>query len=209
MADRDLIQREWIHELAPEQARVRCRYKRHARRILAYTVQLEIYNQGIWQPVVRFDSQIAEANLAEKKAARDGLKMSLKLLQAPPRAEEVKVQILAVDQAKLTDLLTNISNLHADKFADKALASGARGVGIRDSPTPLGRVIETASVQEPFGGDDMAGRYANIIGQFAQQAFPKLASAPSRLFPPQGNDHCFELGGNLVGVAVRSSRPVG
>lgn len=56
MADRDLIQREWIHELAPEQARVRCRYKRHARRILAYTVQLEIYNQGIWQPVVRFDN---------------------------------------------------------------------------------------------------------------------------------------------------------
>jgi len=58
------------------------------------------------------------------------------------------------------------------------------------------------------GMDGAAGRHANIVGQFAQQAFPKLASAPSRLFPPQGDDHRFELGGKLVGVAVGSSRPI-
>jgi len=56
MADTGLIQREWIYELLPQQARVRCRYKRHARRILEFTVQLEIHNQEIWQPVVRFDN---------------------------------------------------------------------------------------------------------------------------------------------------------
>ena len=58
------------------------------------------------------------------------------------------------------------------------------------------------------GVNGAAGRHANIIGQFAQQAFSELASAPSRLFPPQGDDHGFELCGKLVGVAVGSSRPI-
>jgi hypothetical protein len=62
------------------------------------------------------------------------------------------------------------------------------------------------AVQDGVNG--AAGRQANIVGQFAQQAFPELASAPSRLFPPPGDDHGFELGGKLVGVTVRRSRPI-
>lgn len=50
------IQREWLQELAPELVRLRCRYRREGRRIIDYTVQLEILNQGRWQPVVRFDN---------------------------------------------------------------------------------------------------------------------------------------------------------
>ena len=49
-------EREWIHELSPQEARVRCRYRRSARRIVEYTVQLEILYQGDWRPVVRFDN---------------------------------------------------------------------------------------------------------------------------------------------------------
>src|ERR1700730_7301805 len=56
------------------------------------------------------------------------------------------------------------------------------------------------------GMDGAAGGYADIVGQFAQQAFPKLASAPSWFLSPQGDDHRFELGGKLVGVAVGSWR---
>ena len=53
------------------------------------------------QPIVQLDMQIAQANLAEKTATRDGLKASLQLLQAPPRAEELKAQESAIEQAKL------------------------------------------------------------------------------------------------------------
>jgi hypothetical protein len=56
MADSGLVQREWVHELAPERARVRCRYKRQGKSIVEFTVQLEIQNQGRWRPAVRFDN---------------------------------------------------------------------------------------------------------------------------------------------------------
>ena len=52
------------------------------------------------QPVVQLDTTIADANLADKTAARDGANASLALLQAPPRAAELKSQELAVEQAK-------------------------------------------------------------------------------------------------------------
>ena len=52
-------------------------------------------------PIVELDSRIARANLAEKIATRDGLTASLKLLQAPPRPQELKQQELAVQQARL------------------------------------------------------------------------------------------------------------
>jgi HlyD family secretion protein len=51
------------------------------------------------QAIVQLDTRIAQANLAEKTAARDGLQASLDLLKAPPRAEELKGQELAVEQA--------------------------------------------------------------------------------------------------------------
>src|SRR6185295_19227834 len=53
------------------------------------------------QPIVQLDAEIAQANLAEKTATREGLKASLQLLQAPPRAEELKAQESAIEQAKL------------------------------------------------------------------------------------------------------------
>ncbi len=54
------------------------------------------------QPLVQLDSRIAEANLAEKAATRDGLIATLALLKAPPRPEELKNQQSIIDQAKLT-----------------------------------------------------------------------------------------------------------
>jgi HlyD family secretion protein len=53
------------------------------------------------QPIIRFDDRIAQDNLSEKQATRDELKAALKLLEAPPRAEELKSLELAVEQAKL------------------------------------------------------------------------------------------------------------
>ena len=53
------------------------------------------------QPIVQLDAHLAQANLAEKTATRDGLNASLQLLQAPPRAAELKMQESAVEQAKL------------------------------------------------------------------------------------------------------------
>ncbi len=52
------------------------------------------------QNIVLLDTQIAEANLAEKTAARDGMQASLELLQAEPRPEDLKSQELAVELAK-------------------------------------------------------------------------------------------------------------
>lgn len=53
------------------------------------------------QVLVQLDRRLAEANLAEKKAARDGLVASLALLKALPRPEEQKGFQLAVDEAKV------------------------------------------------------------------------------------------------------------
>ena len=56
MVEAGLVSREWVQELVPDQARLRCRYKRRGNRIIEYTVQLEILHQGGWQHVVRFDN---------------------------------------------------------------------------------------------------------------------------------------------------------
>src|SRR5439155_2892642 len=56
VVDVGLIQREWVYELMPDEARVRCRYKRRARLIVEFTVQLEISHQHDCRPVVRFDN---------------------------------------------------------------------------------------------------------------------------------------------------------
>jgi HlyD family secretion protein len=53
------------------------------------------------QAIVELDTRLAKANLAEKTASRDGLQASLELLKAPPRAEELKSQELAVAAAAL------------------------------------------------------------------------------------------------------------
>src|SRR5437870_75278 len=53
MTDVGQVSREWVQALVPEDARLRCRYKRRGQRILEYAVQLEIRHEGKWQPVVR------------------------------------------------------------------------------------------------------------------------------------------------------------
>jgi hypothetical protein len=56
MVEPNMVHREWIQELQPGEARMRCSYKRRGRVILEYTVQLEIPLEGVWRPVVRFDN---------------------------------------------------------------------------------------------------------------------------------------------------------
>ncbi len=53
------------------------------------------------QPIVMLDPTVAQADLAEKTATRDGLKASLALLQSLPRAEERRPDELAVEHAKV------------------------------------------------------------------------------------------------------------
>jgi len=40
----------------PSEVQIRREYKRQAKRILQFAVQLEIHHQGTWQPVVRYDN---------------------------------------------------------------------------------------------------------------------------------------------------------
>ena len=53
------------------------------------------------QPIVELGKAVAQADLAEKTATRDGLKASLTLLKSLPRPEEQKPSALAIDQAKI------------------------------------------------------------------------------------------------------------
>ena len=53
------------------------------------------------QPIVELDTAVAQADLAEKTATRDGLKASLALLKSLPRPEERRANELAIEQAKV------------------------------------------------------------------------------------------------------------
>ena len=53
------------------------------------------------QPIVELDKAVALADLAEKTAARDGLKAALDLFKALPRPEEREPNELAIEQAKV------------------------------------------------------------------------------------------------------------
>jgi Domain of unknown function (DUF4340) len=59
---------------------------------------------------------------------------------APDVWKQVKPDAKDVDQGKVTDLLTTLSNLHADKFADKAVTTG-------DELVVTARFGETASAK--------------------------------------------------------------
>ncbi len=52
-------------------------------------------------PIIELDAALARADLAEREASRDALKSALDLLVTPPRAEDRKVQELAVEQARV------------------------------------------------------------------------------------------------------------
>jgi RND family efflux transporter MFP subunit len=53
------------------------------------------------QPIAQLDTTLAQADLAEKQAARDSLKASSQLLQSLPRSEEQATSRLAVRQAEV------------------------------------------------------------------------------------------------------------
>lgn len=53
------------------------------------------------QAIVELDKSVAQADLAEKTATRDGLIASLALLKSIPRPEEQKANRLAIEQAKI------------------------------------------------------------------------------------------------------------
>jgi HlyD family secretion protein len=53
------------------------------------------------QPLVQLNTQLADADLAEKEAARDSAVASLRLLQAPPRPQDTRIAGLGVEQANI------------------------------------------------------------------------------------------------------------
>jgi hypothetical protein len=50
------MEREWTFDLEFEVAQVRCRFLRQGKDILEYTVQLELWHEQIWNPVIRYDN---------------------------------------------------------------------------------------------------------------------------------------------------------
>ena len=56
MAGHDITNRTWVVDLIADEVRLRCSYRRRQKRIVQYTVQLEIHHSGRWQHVVRYDN---------------------------------------------------------------------------------------------------------------------------------------------------------
>ena len=83
------------------------------------------------QPIVELDKAVAQADLAEKTATRDGLKASLALLKSLPRPEERRANELAVEQAKVA---VEQAQAVADRL--RPLARAARGRPSSSSSTP-------------------------------------------------------------------------
>jgi RND family efflux transporter MFP subunit len=76
------------------------------------------------QPIVELDKVVAQADVAEKTATRDGLKASLTLLKSLPRPEERRANELAVDQAKVAverarALLESLESLKGNNLTSK------------------------------------------------------------------------------------------
>lgn len=50
------MSRFWFVNLAIGEARLRCSLHRRKKIVLRFTVQLEIFHQGQWRPIVRYDN---------------------------------------------------------------------------------------------------------------------------------------------------------
>jgi hypothetical protein len=50
------VEREWIRDLLVNEVRLRCAYRRRGNQVLEYTVQLEIWHDQSWRPIVRYDN---------------------------------------------------------------------------------------------------------------------------------------------------------
>jgi RND family efflux transporter MFP subunit len=93
------------------------------------------------QPIVELDKSVAQADLMEKTATRDGLKSSLALLKSLPRAEERRTNEAAVQQAKVAveqaqALVTRLEALRGDKLVSQQQLFDAR------------KALETAQLQQ-------------------------------------------------------------
>lgn len=51
-----LVRREWTEDLLAPSVRLRCVYQRRGKRILKFTVQLEVRRVDCWHAVVRYDN---------------------------------------------------------------------------------------------------------------------------------------------------------
>lgn len=56
MVDPDITERSWLVDVVPDEVRIRCSYRRQRKRIVEYTVQMELFCADRWQPVVRYDN---------------------------------------------------------------------------------------------------------------------------------------------------------
>ena len=46
----------WILSILLDEVRIRCRYRRRGNHVLDYTVQLEMWQEESWRPIVRYDN---------------------------------------------------------------------------------------------------------------------------------------------------------
>src|SRR5207302_4804002 len=53
------------------------------------------------QPILELDTTVIRTTLSEKRANRDSLKASLRLLESLPRADETRAAELAIEQGKV------------------------------------------------------------------------------------------------------------
>jgi hypothetical protein len=56
MTDAEVTIRSWMVDIVPDEVRLRCSYHRRRKRIVHYTVQLEIQRSRQWHAVVRYDN---------------------------------------------------------------------------------------------------------------------------------------------------------
>jgi len=56
MDGEDPVERHWFVRVAPGEAQIRCGFQRLKNRILRFTAQLEIFHEGGWAPVTRYDN---------------------------------------------------------------------------------------------------------------------------------------------------------
>lgn len=102
-------------------------------------VQGERVTKG--QPIVELDKSVAEATLAEKVAARDGLQDSLALLKSLPRPEERKANEVAVDQARVAVEQAQATLQRLESLRENYLASEQQLYDAR-------KLLETAQLQQ-------------------------------------------------------------
>ena len=136
------------------------------------------------QPIVELDKAVAQADLAEKTATRDGLKASLALLKSLPRPEERRANELAVEQAKVAverakALVESLESLRRDGSLVSEAAALRRREGPGGGPAPAadGRGDPARDDDRPPARGGRRGRGEDQDGR----RLGRLLPGPSRL----------------------------